>query len=201
MGNIDKSKVTNQSYGNNWLVSKRDDGSLAFWAPSATATEEDVLDLMGKGRKLTTKQKETLRSQKFFEANDKNLDIILPDSALKMFEGLKYMDVESYERQYKTTGLQAARKQNRIKNGLVELLPHEQGELHERMTPSYMVMRDAFDFENDPSIMSQQTAMAIGIEIKDIDRSNREFERRIHKLNTARGKLKLLKLTHTTNKN
>ena len=190
LGKIDESKV-GESYGKNWLVSKGADGKLAYWAPSATAKAADVKKLMsGKG---TDDELRELRRQKFFQANASDLDLILPDSAVKQFEGFQYLDAKRYERQYGTAGLAKAKKENRVKNGIVTLLPSEQGEMHNRATDSFMVMKSGYDFDNDPTIMSQQTAMSIGIDAETIKNSNQEFERRKRLLLSPGGRIEALK--------
>ena len=193
LGTFDPDKVGESANGN-WMVSN-ENGKLMYWAPSATADQQDVLDLMGRGRSLTDEQKRELRRQKFFKANADEVGAILTDSSVKQFEGFKFLDRKSYIGEYGEAGYEQARKEGRVNSssGIVTLLPEEQGAFHDRATPHWMVMRTAYDLSSDPTIMSQQTAAAIGIDAKTQARSKEEFARRRFHLQSAEGRIEALR--------
>jgi len=193
MGTFNPDEVGESANGN-WMVSN-ENGKLMYWAPSATADKQDVLDLMGKGRSLTDDQKRELRRQKFFKANADDIGAILTDSSVKQFEGFKFLDKKSYVGEYGEAGYEQARKEGRVNSssGIVTLLPEEQGAFHDRATPHWMVMRTAYDLSSDPTIMSQQTAAAIGIDAKTQAKSKEEFARRRFHLQSAEGRIEALR--------
>ena len=212
---IPKDAVIDESYGNNWLFSRNKDGEVDVWMPSISATEEDVEALRTGKRKnqrgdlvdIGKDELRNLRESKFFVANTGDIDQILSDKTAKQYQAFRYLSGKHYAKEYfggdesklESLGQIYDAKSGKYvdrydkKTGLVTLTPEEQGAMHARATPSYMVMRSAWDYANDPTLMSQQTAAAMGFDEELMRRSDSEFERRIFRLSTAEGRIEALK--------
>jgi len=216
--NIDQSKVTDNSYNNNWLISKGSQkDQFDYWLPGINATVEDVMTLMsGTNSGLSEDELRKLREARFFKATEENLGMVMTDKTSKQNDQFKHLTLSQYA-QFKGYGKDNAARKRALDElskrdfvtvddkgkkvahsaydaatGLVELTPEEQGLLHDKMTPDLMVMRNEYDFANEKGIMSQQMAAALGISVEDISKSDAEFERRIYELQTSRGRMKAL---------